>query len=468
MINKPYSLLPSDLEDGSGVIDLSRDTTFSFQVTGTSPIRKIGIQICDLSGTPSDPLTYTPEYPIYYTNIDGSAKTISVAFTSAQLLSKVGDSPEQQWRVAVWEQLLEDPVYSDWVFVKLKTTPSASISTDSAVSVKQNQWQLSYTPSKTYVNKSSSDPDSVSTSIRSLRWQIFDKESESVALYDTGDVFGCVEPSYTVDGLLSGHTYFAKVHIVDQDGVETVAISSDVVVNYNQGASGIMRLVYTDEIDGISGELAYGHEIALDITSFSGESGKTTHGSDGYDIENIDGVGYVLENKTGNTISWNDILYDGSGNITTRIKFTPVPYKDGYDIMALYLDDEETSRVRYAITSDGGLVPSDDLVPTAALNPSVTSYYITAIFESMIDGSWTDISSESTAVDMFSLGADDFVYYEHTFSIYDAFFPNYNIYSNKPSINWHELKGDLSFDELGIDMIQPLSDVEIDAALSGW
>lgn len=465
MINKPYSLLPSDLEDGNGVIDISKDTTFLFQITGTSPIYKMGIQICDLDGAPGDPLIFTSGTPIYYTNIDGSAKTIEMRFTAADLIANVGNSSEQKWRVVVYDQA-DTPVYSDWVFVQLKTTPLASISTAYASTTKYNRWTLIYTPSVTYVNKTAS---SVQTSTRSVRWQVFDVAAANVALYDSGDIFGCVEPVYEVDGLMSGHTYYAKAIIVDQDGVETTAISSYVTVSYNQGASGIMALVYTDEINETTGELAYGHEIALDITSFSGNSGISSGGADGFDIENVGSpVGFVLKNKTGNVITYKNIEYVGSEYITVRMLFTPQPYCVGADIMILYLDDDETSRIRYAVTNDGGLTPSDSLTPSADLVPSVRDYYVTAFFESLINGVWvvTD-SSNNTYIDFTDLIDDEFFYYEHTFSMSNAFFPNYNIYINKPRINGVELIGDQTFAGLNMEVIEPLSDAEIDASI-GW
>lgn len=465
MINKPYSLLPSDLEDGSGVIDISKDITFSFLVTGTTPIKSMGIQIGDLSGTTQTSLAYEVTPPLYYTNIDGTAKTMTMQFSSADLCDAVGTSPEQKWRV--WIRDVDDnPTLSDWVFVQLKTTPSASISTASSATTKYNRWELTYTPSVTYINKVAS---SSSTSIRSIRWQVFDVATADTALYDSGEIYGCVEPVYDVDGLISGHTYYAQATVIDQDGVATTAVSDNVTVSYNQGASGIMALVYTDEIDDVSSELAYGHEIALDLTNFSGDSGVSSGGSDGFEIENVGSpIGFVLENKTGNVITYKDIAYDGSEHITVRMLFTPQPYSVGADVMILYLDDDETSRVRYAVTNDGGLTPSNSLTPSAMLTPSVRDYYVTAFFESLINGVWviTD-SSDSTYIDFSDLIEDEFFYYEHTFSMSDAFFPDYNIYMNKPRINGVELIGDQTFAELRIEVIEPLSDIEIDAGI-GW
>lgn len=465
MINKPYSLLPSDLEDGSGVIDISKDVTFSFIVTGTTPIKSMGIQIGDLAGTTSTSLSFSVTPPVYYTNIDGTAKVMTMTFSSAAIRGAVGNSPEQKWRV--WLRDIDDkPTLSDWVFVQLKTTPVATISTAFSAATKYNRWTLSYTPSVTYVSKTAS---AVKTSIRSVRWQVFDVATPGTALYDSGDIFGCVEPVYDVDGLISGHTYFARAVVVDQDGVETVAVSANVTVSYNQGASGIMALVYTDEIEGVPSELAYGHEIALDLTKFSGDSGVSSGGSDGFEIENVGSpIGFVLENKTGNVITYKGIAYDGSEHITVRMLFTPQPYSVGADVMILYLDDDETSRVRYVVTNDGGLTPSNSLTPSAMLTPSVRDYYVTAFFESLINGVWviTD-SSDSTYIDFSDLIEDEFFYYEHTFSMSDAFFPDYNIYMNKPRINGVELIGDQTFAELRIEVIEPLSDIEIDAGI-GW
>lgn len=465
MINKPYSLLPSDLEYGSGVIDISKDTTFSFLVTGTTPIRSMGIQIGDLTGTTPTSLSFSVTPPVYYTNIDGSAKVMSMTFSSADLLSAVGNSSEQKWRVWI-RDIDNNSILSDWVFVQLKTTPTAAISTAFSAATKYNRWTLSYTPSVTYVNKAAS---SNKTSIRSIRWQVFDVDAPESALYDSGEIFGCVEPVYDVDGLISGHTYYAKATVIDQDGVETTAISSNVTVSYNQGASGIMALVYTDEIDDVPNELAYGHEIALDLTNFSGDSGVSSGGTDGFDIENIGSpIGFVLENKTGNIITYKDIVYEGSDHITVHMLFTPQPYSIGADVMILYLDDDETSRVRYAVTNDGGLTPSNSLTPSAKLTPSVRDYYVTAFFESFINGAWVVTnSSDSTYIDFSNLIEDEFFYYEHTFSMSDAFFPDYNIYTNKPSINGVELIGDKTFAELRIEVIEPLSNIEIDAGL-GW
>lgn len=465
MINKPYSLLPSDLEDGSGVVDISKDVTFSFLVTGTTPIKSMGVQICDLDGTTPNSLNFSVTPPVYYTNIDGTPKVMSMQFSGAAIRSAVGNSPEQKWRVCLTDTD-DNQVLSDWVFVQLKTTPTATISTAYSSATKYNRWTLTYTPSVTYVNKTAS---TAKTSIRSVRWKVFDVVTPDVALYDSGDIFGCVEPVYDVDGLISGHTYYAMAAVIDQDGVETVAVSANVTVLYNQGASGIMALVYTDEIDGVSSELAYGHEIALDLTNFSGDAGVSSGGPDGYEIENLDSpIGFVLENKTGNVITYKDIAYDGSEYITVRMLFTPRPYSVGADVMILYLDDDETSRVRYAVTNDGGLTPSNSLTPAADLTPSVRDYYMTAFFESLINGVWviTD-SSDNTYIDFTNLIEDEFFYYEHTFSMSDAFFPDYNIYINKPRINGVELIGDQTFAELRIEVVEPLSNIEIDAG-TGW
>lgn len=464
MINKPYSLLPSELEDGSGVIDITQDVTFSFQVTGTSPIYQVGIQIGDLSGTPSDPIIPNLATPIYYTNIDGSAKTLTITVDATTLQAKIGNSYEQQWRVIVWDAA-GDPVYSDWVFVQLKSIPVATISTPTTAATKSNTWTLDYTPSYTYVNKQLS---SDATSMRSLRWRVYDESDAAVALYDTGEIFGCVEPTYTVDGLRSGHTYYATITVIDQDGVETNARSQSVAVSYAQTSGGIMTLVYTDEIADVPDLFGRGREIALDLTQFSGIPGISELGRDGYEIEKVADVGYVLENRSGNTITYDGIVYHPADSTTLRMKFTPYPYRAGNDIATLYIDDAETMRIRYAVTNDGGLTPSDSLTPAANLVPSVRDYFITAFFESLIDGRWEVTGTDTFALENLELMTDDdFIYFEHTFSMDELFVPDYALYTNKPQINGVELEGDKSFEDLSIDVPSPLSDAEIDAAI-GW
>lgn len=469
MIYKPYALLPSDLEDGASVIDISGSTTFFFQVSGTSPIKTVTIEMGDLNGSSTNAITIDHSSdPIYYTGIDGKAKVIEETLSSSQVKSIVGTSNEQRWRVTVVD-LTDVSVSSDWVFAVLKTKPCATLTTNISVNTKSNTWTLNYTPSVTYENKLATN---TKTSIRSVHWTIYDKASPSSPLYDTGLVYGCVNPSYTVDGLMSGHVYFARAIVVDQDGVAATAISDDVVVSYDHGASGIMELVYTDELDDVSPELAYGHEIALDITNFSGESGVSSGGQGGYEIVNLGlPTGYVLRNKTGNTIVWNDIHGTDSDDITVRFRFTPVPYRNGENILSIYIDDECTTRVRYAITTADGvgtLYPEDDLFPSDDLFPNVGSYQITAFFEYRVDDQWYICSSTSTDVDINNLGTDDLVYYEHTFTYGDIFYPDYNIYIDKPRINGVELVGDLSLTDIHVDVIEPMSFSEIDNALEWW
>lgn len=432
MINKPYSLLPSDLEDGSGVVDISKATTFSFQATGTSPIYMIAIEMCDISGTPTTSLFFPQTSPIYYTNIDGSDKTVSIEVTSAQLLSVVGNSYEQQWRVIVWGSSQTDyqtsiakysngtvttgeftpnyTVASDWAFVQLKTTPSVSVATSTSVSVKENTWTATYTPSYTYVNKTATTD---ATSMRSVQWQIFDTSSAE-AIYDTGEIFGCVEPSYYVDGLRNRHSYYAVVTVVDQDGVSVQGTSDLVVVSYEEPMSGIMTLMYTSEVEGYWAKYGIGNEIVMNIENFSGQEGISSGGSSGYDIENLgDPIGYVLENKTGNTITYRDIDTKDATQITVRFLFTPVPYKPNEDIVIVYIDDEETDRVRYALSNEGGLVPSNSLTPSATLTPEVRDYYITAYRESLINGEWVVQDIDTTYIDVDNMEVDEFYYYEN-------------------------------------------------------
>lgn len=414
MIYKPYSLLPSDLEDGRNVIDISKDTTFSFLVTGTTPIDRMGIQIGDLDSTSPVGLVYDSASPVYYTNLDGSAKLISMTFTSESLRNAVGTSSDQKWRVWV-RDINNEPTLSDWVFVKLRTTPSASISTPTTVSTKSNTWALNYTPSVPYENGS---VGTTATPIRSVRWKVFDASDQSKALADTGEIFGCPQPTYTFDGLMSDHVYYAEVSVVNQDGVVTNAVSDNVVVSYSQGTSGIMKLMYTNEIPNVSGDFMHGREIALNITDFSGEDGASSGGQTGYDITNVgDPTGYVLENHTNNVITWSDAQYTGSV-LTTRMRFTPVPYMHGNNIAIVYVTDDHSKRVRYAIGSGGGagtIFPAEDLYPTDSLFPAVGDYYIVGHLEELIDNTWVEAGSYVEPVDINTLAMDDFVYYEHTF-----------------------------------------------------
>lgn len=413
MIYKPYSLLPSDLQDGSNVIDLANDTTFSFMVTGTTPIDRMGIQIGNLEGEISTSLSFSVTSPVYYTNMDGSAKEMLMTFSGAELREAVGTSCDQKWRVWI-RDINNEPTLSDWVFVKLRTTPSAVITTATSVATKYNTWTLVYSPSLPYENGS---VGTTATEIRSVRWRVFDKEYPKVALYDTGEIFGCVQPTYTADGLMSEHTYYAEVTIVNQDGVTTTALSDDVVVRYAIGPSSIMELVYTDEIPELSGEFSHGREVALNITNFSGEAGESSGGKDGYDIVDIgEPTGYVVENHAGNVLTWDDISIESNPtNCTFRMRFTPVPYKNGENIAIWYVNSAKTKRARFAITTgaDGGSVfPADDLYPSESLYPNVGSYYITAFVEFLVDGSWEVITAYNKAVDINNLSEDSFVYYE--------------------------------------------------------
>ena len=425
MIYKPYSLLPSDLEDGSGVIDIAGDVEMSFQVSGTSPIKTITIEMGDLSGSGTSEISMDySSNPIYYTGIDGKPVVIKLTLTSVQISSIVGDSPEQKWRVKVADTS-GSTAESDWVLVVLKTTPSAMIYTSTSVSTKYNRWVLDYTPSVTYESKTATDQD---TSMRSIRWLVFDRADQRKALYDTGNIYGCVDPSYNVDGLMSGHTYYAEVIVINQDGVETTAVSDDVSVSYEQGSSGIMKMVYTDEVAEIPREFSFGHDIALDITNFSGASGVSSGGQSGYEIENLGApTGFVLKNKTGNTIVWDHIDLNDSDTITVRFRFTPFPYRREDDILSLYIDDACTTRVRYAITTASGIgtvYPEEDLYPSDTLYPNVGSYLITAFFEYLSDDLWTVYSTFDTSVDMNNLSDGDIVYYEHTFQMSDIVYPD--------------------------------------------
>lgn len=479
MIYKPYSLLPSDLEDGSNVIDIMKDVTFTFMVTGTTPIGRMGIQIGDLEdtnptaitspyyigatstaisdGSTTNPISVNganitaysnavcsygsnafrwdgaawraygtadvakqlPTPPIYYTNLDGSAKLMSMTFPSSMIRSAVGTTSSQKWRVWI-RDVNNEPTLADWVFVKLRTTPSVVIHTDTSISTKKNTWTLSYTPSYPYENGS---VGTTVTNVRSVRWRVFDKSTPNVALYDTGEIFGCVEPTYTVDGLMSEHTYYAEVTIVNQDGVVTTATSSDVAVSYALGPSGIMEMLYTDEIAGIAGDVSHGREVALNFTNFSGENGESSMGSDGYKTVNIgDPTGYVLENYTGNTISWSDISFNGATTLMVRTRFTPLPFLSGNDIATVYVTSDRTKRVRYAIgTGAGGntLFPAEDLYPSDSLFPNVGEYFINGYIETLVDGTWELISTYQTELDIHSLSMTSFVYYEHLLSIED-------------------------------------------------
>ncbi len=439
MINKPYSLLPSDLEDGSGVVDIAKQTTFSFQATGTSPIYMIALEMCDISGTPTTSLFFSQTSPIYYTNIDGSDKTVKVDVTAEQLNLIAGNSYEQQWRVIVWDSTKTEyttsiaqyadgtvttgefepnyAVASDWAFVQLKTTPSVSVTTSGEISVKYNTWTATYTPSYTYENKT---PTTDATSMRSVRWQVFDTSS-SESIYDTGEIFGCVEPSYSVDGLRNRHTYYAVITIVDQDGVSVQSVSDPVSVVYDEPTSGIMTLLYTNEIDGYMAKYGTGQEIVLNVENFSGQEGRSSNGPSGYDIENIgEPIGYVLENKTGNTITYTDIDDKDADIFTVRFLFTPVPYKPREDIVVVYLDDEETDRVRYAISNEGGLTPSESLTPSETLKPEVRYYFIAAYRERLVDGEWVVVHTELESIDLESMAIDEFYYYENVAcKIYD-------------------------------------------------
>lgn len=412
MIYKPYSLLPSDLEDGRNVIDISKDTTFSFLVTGTTPIDRMGIQIGDLDSTSPVGLVYDSASPVYYTNLDGSAKLISMTFTSESLRNAVGTSSDQKWRVWV-RDINNEPTLSDWVFVKLRTTPSASISTPTTVSTKSNTWALNYTPSVPYENRV---VGTTQTQIRSIRWKVFDAMNTKDALADTGEIFGCVQPSYTFDGLMSDHTYYAEVSVVDQDGVVTTATSDNVVVSYPQGNSGIMQLVYTNEIQDVAGDFVHGREVALSISNFSGKEGESSGGKDGYTTVNIgDPTGYVLKNHTGNLISWDGAPCD-SDSLMIRVRFTPVPYMHGNNIMSVYVTDDRSKRVRYSIYSGGGsgtIFPTDDLYPSSSLYPAVGEYFIRGWYEELVDGSWVEGIGFLESVDINHLAVDDFAYFEH-------------------------------------------------------
>lgn len=480
MIYKPYSLLPSDLEDGSNVIDISQDVTFSFMVTGTTPIQRMGIQIGDLTdtnptsltapyylglttttitnGSTTNPImingaevlayrgavctynnqsficdlsndqlmwfTYTGRLsdlqttPIYYTNIDGSAKFLTMTFPSETLQDVVGVTSDQKWRVWI-RDINNEPTLADWVFVKLRTTPSAILSTSTDITTKSNTWVLSYTPSYSYVD---GVVGTDATTIRSIRWRVFDKSYPDTALYDTGEIFGCVQPSYSVDGLMSGHVYYAEVIVVNQDGIVTTVVSDDVNVDYEPGPSEIMGLLYTSDIASATGDITHGREVALNITNFSGPAGESSGGESGYDTVNIgEPTGYVLENGDGNTITWDHIAYDGGTIITLRTRFTPVPYRQDADIMSLYVTDDRTMRVRYAIVTGGNsshtLFPSDTLFPRENTYPSSGTYYISAIYEAYVDGAWVDLSHDDTLVDINGLSEDDLIYYENTFSV---------------------------------------------------
>lgn len=432
MINKPYSLLPSDLVDGRGVVDISKATEFSFLASGTSPIYMMAIEMCDLDGTPSSSIFIAPLSPIYYTTLDGDPKPIAFSLTSAQLNSIVGNASEQMYRIILWdasetayatehaqyqngtttvgEYTANYAVASDWVFVWLKSTPSASISTSETASSKSNTWTFSYTPSKAYENKQANGE---TTPVRYLRWRIYDTASAADPIYDSGEIYGCVEPSYTADGLRNGHSYIASVLVVDQSGIVTSVESIPVAVSYDQYTSGIMELKYSDEVQNYSAEFGVGHEIALDITRFAGERGESSLGAAGYDIFDLGSpIGYVLGNHDGNAISYSDISYDTNNDITVRFLFNPVSYQDAYDIAYLYVDENESARIRFALTFAGGIPPSNSLTPSDDLVPEVRNRFITVFYEKLLGGVWVVEDSSSTAIDTSSMDIDDFLYHE--------------------------------------------------------
>lgn len=489
MINKPYSLLPSDFTDGRGVVDIESESTFSFYASGTSPIYMMAFEFCDISGTPTSSVFFEPPSPIYYTDISGNPIQIE---WNAVVKQYVGDNSSQQWRVLLWDEPLQTyhtavasydgstttagtftpdyAVASDWTFVQLKSTPSASLQSSGGqqVTVKSNTWLLQYEPSYAYDSRQLT---SVATPTRSVRWAVYDVGDPSDPIADTGELYGCVAPQYTVDGLRSGHKYYATVTVVDQDGVETSARSADVSVSYAQGPGGIMLLSYLRDFQLGSGVYGSGQEIALDISHFSGSPGVSSSGKDGYEIENVGGdVGYVLENKTGNTITYDGIDGSDYNTKTLRLRFTPKAYIGGDDIAILYLNEEESIRIRYVMRSDGGLTPSESLTPSASLIPSVRSYSIVPLLETADGyGGWAvreELIDGVQSVDIGTIG-DGFVYYEHIIDDSEIADVDYEQYVNKPSINGVELAGDVSLSELGLDDVTPLSTDEIDDAL-GW
>lgn len=222
MLNQPSNISPDEI-NGTGTVDLSQDVTFSWQVSGDSPMTAWRIVFYQNNANSTQVLTtgkITLNDPFWGVNYKGETQIFS-AVVHAASFATAGMTNGNDYKYII----------TQWWGNKTTTQTTASLISGRAApslsidAIPNPLTTRSYSITGTY-SQAQGDP------IAYVRWQIAVAGSTDAPFLDTGKIRGTGELQVDYDGFFTDTTYSVKLTVETAMGVTVTTGWVDFAVQY--------------------------------------------------------------------------------------------------------------------------------------------------------------------------------------------------------------------------------------------
>lgn len=230
MLNQPSNITPDEI-NGTGTVDITKNLTVSWKVSGNSAMTAYAITICQNNAASTQVYTTgktTLDNPFWGVNYAGTVQYFSATIPSATLAT-AGMSNGNEYKLFITQWWGADDSVTQMtasVFITRDNPTLELDSIDDPLTDNEATFTASYTQAQ-------------GDAIKWVRWQIAyaDEDGKENPFLDTGNIYGTGELQVSYDGFLAGTAYSVKCTVETANGVEITTDWNDFDVDYSLPAA---------------------------------------------------------------------------------------------------------------------------------------------------------------------------------------------------------------------------------------